>query len=159
MPDQPEELGGDAVTILLVEDDDIDARIVKRSLRQNNVANPIDRVVNGLEALAYLRQRTDDEPTAGILVLLDLNMPQMTGHEFLSELRRDPALEKTVVFVLTTSTDPVDLDRAYERHVAGYLVKTDVGEDLLRIGSFVDKYVVTVQLPVPCSEHERSAGT
>ncbi len=65
------------------------------------------------------------------LVLLDLNMPRMGGIEFLDELRRDPLLRRTLVFVMTTSSAEEDRVRAYDRNVAGYIMKHRPGETFL----------------------------
>jgi len=86
-------------------------------------------------------------PKTNRLVLLDLNMPRMSGIEFLRELRADPELKLTTVVVLTTSNDTRDKVDAYNLNVAGYLTKP------VTFGSFVDlmitlnKYWMLVELP------------
>jgi CheY-like chemotaxis protein len=116
----------DDPTILLVEDDRIDAMAVRRALKDLHIASPIVEARNGIEALAHLRG--DDEHArlpSPCLVLLDLKMPQMGGLEFLAELRQDPALHSTLVIVLTTSDADEDRIRAYNSNVAGYILKHD----------------------------------
>ena len=106
--------------VLLVDDDDVDVMTVRRALQRNELGNPLHVASNGLEALQLLRQ-------GGIgsrcIVLLDLNMPRMNGLEFLAALRADPALHATSVVVLTTSNQESDKVQAYQKNVAGYLVK------------------------------------
>jgi CheY-like chemotaxis protein len=82
-----------------------------------------------------------------LLVLLDLNMPRMNGLEFLRELRLDPALKGTVVFILTTSGAEADRARAYDENVAGYMVKSAVGPQFSGLARFLTEYRSTVLFP------------
>ena len=91
------------MTLLLVEDDAIDAEAIQRAFRQHRIANPFVVVRDGVEALAALRGESEVEVPHPYVVLLDVNMPRMNGIEFLDAVRADPALSRTIVFVLTTS--------------------------------------------------------
>jgi CheY-like chemotaxis protein len=89
------------VTLLAVDDDKVDLMALKRSFRELKIANPIVEAHDGIEALACLRGENGFEKVPSpCLVLLDLNMPRMGGIEFLDELRRDPLLRRTLVFVI-----------------------------------------------------------
>lgn len=123
------------LNILLVEDDEVDVMNVQRALKKNNATVTLYRAANGLEALAMLRSTSHISQTdsSRLLILLDLNMPQMGGLEFLKELRADPALKKLPVVVLTTSMQDSEIAAAYEYHVAGYIVKP------ITFSSFVEK--------------------
>src|SRR3569832_67439 len=95
---------GNSESVLLVEDDDVDAMSVTRAFKKLKVVNPLHRAVNGLQALIKLRGAQGEQmltPTPKIL-MLDINMPRMNGLEFLHELRNDPALRPISVVVLTT---------------------------------------------------------
>ena len=93
----------DTVTVLLVEDDDIDAETVIHSFKQMKIANPVRHARDGEEALEILRGQNDAEPNVGsFVVFLDLNMPRLGGYDFRTEIRNDPKLEQAVVFVLKT---------------------------------------------------------
>ena len=81
------------------------------------------------------------------LVFLDLNMPRMNGIEFLRELREDRDLKGTVVFILTTSGTDADRARAYEQHIAGYMVKSGVGPQCAGLARFLNEYRSTVLFP------------
>jgi CheY-like chemotaxis protein len=97
------------VKILLVEDDEVDVMRVQRGFHQLRIANEIVRARDGIEALEILRgagSRARIETP--YLVLLDINLPRMTGLEFLAALRADEELKVTVVFVLTTSKNDED---------------------------------------------------
>ncbi|QJC56971.1 Response regulator rcp1 [Polaromonas vacuolata] len=134
------------VTILLVDDDDVDVMGVRRALTKLKIDNLVVRARNGVEALALLR--TVDAVPSPYMILLDINMPLMNGIEMLSELRRDEALAKAVVFVLTTSQDEQDKVAAYSKNVAGYIVKTHLGDGFVRVMEMLDHYCRVVELPV-----------
>ena len=106
--------------ILLVEDDQVDAMTVRRALKELNIANRLENVENGEEALAYLRDSAMEHPC---LILLDLNMPVMNGIEFLQAVRADPKLKCMPVVVLTTSDEQKDKVESFELGVAGYMRK------------------------------------
>jgi CheY-like chemotaxis protein len=107
-------------TMLLVEDDHIDAMTVQRALREINVTNPLHVVGDGEEALNYLRNGPETQPC---IILLDLNMPKMNGIEFLEEAKRDDLLKKIPVIVLTTSKDENDRIESFNLGVAGFMIK------------------------------------
>ncbi len=134
------------VSILLVEDDDLDAISVERSCRKLKIANPIIRAKNGIEALKLMRGG-DDQLQRPYIVLLDLNMPLMGGLEFLHIIRDDDELRDTVVFVLTTSEADEDRITAYNKNVAGYMVKSNVDNEFNRVISMLDQFCRVVLLP------------
>ena len=110
--------------ILLVEDDRVDVMTVQRALKRNRVSNPLYVARTAVEALGRLRGEGFDKidpPPA--LILLDLNLPKMSGIEFLKELRADPALQSLSVIVLTSSNEPRDRAAAFEYDVEDYIVK------------------------------------
>ena len=140
----------EAVNILLVEDDDAEVELVRRAFREAGVPNPIQRARDGAEALTMLRsgpgQASTEHPR---LVLLDLRMPGMDGLQFLSEVRADEEIADTVVFVLSGSADPKDIIAAYERHVAGYVLKSEQGTGFVGLLEMLDAYWRAVELPGP----------
>src|SRR5512138_2531815 len=121
-------------TILLVEDDLDDARLLERSLSRWDGTKPIQVVPSGEQALAYLEGR---EPFADrersplpSLIFLDLKLPGISGFEVLTWLRQQPRLSKIQVVVLTGSSKTLDVYRAYELGANSYLVKPVRPEDL-----------------------------
>lgn len=133
------------VTILIVDDDQVDVRAVTRALRKHRIDNPIDVAANGVEAMDLLKGANGIKPIAWpYIILLDLNMPRMNGLEFLEQVRSDESLHDTVIFVLTTSDDDRDKAKAYEQHIAGYVVKSTVGKDFINLVSMIEKFVLTV---------------
>jgi CheY-like chemotaxis protein len=135
-------------SILLVDDDEIDAEMVSRAFRQQKIANPLIHAMDGLCALALLRGETAvAPPLKSYIILLDIQMPGMSGLDFLHELRQDPALKRSVVFMLTTSDAPQDIDAAYNENVAGYILKQTVGPDFENALRLLDNYQTLVILP------------
>lgn len=129
------------LSILLVDDDDVDRESVLRAFKASNIRNPVAIATNGIEALQILRGLNPEVVfSRPAMVLLDLNMPQMNGFEFLGELRRDSSLQDTVVFVLSTSTREDDIQRCYEYQVAGYISKQTAGQDLHLLSELLDAY-------------------
>lgn len=140
---EPEE-----VSVLLVDDDDVDVMAVKRAFRKAKIANPLYVARDGVEGLAMLRGQEGHETVPRpYIIILDLNMPRMDGFEFLGELRKDPKHHNAVVFVLTTSQADEDRAASYDMNVAGYIVKSDVGEGFLSVTNLLDSYWRVVLLP------------
>lgn len=136
------------VSTLLVDDDDVAVETVRRAFQRGNIASPIHRAIDGLDALDALRGTNGREAVPRpLIVLLDLRMPRMDGLRFLAALRADPEHRDTVVFMLTTSNDEKDRAMAYEHHVAGYLVKSDLEHDLGGLVELLDAYWRVVELP------------
>jgi DNA-binding NarL/FixJ family response regulator len=116
--------------LLLVEDDEVDVLSLERALARLPAAFPIEVARHGEAALQWLRSENHPLP---FLILLDINMPRMNGHEFLAELRRDPALRTLPVAVLTTSPHEADRDRLYQLGIMAYLVKPTRSEEYVEM--------------------------
>jgi two-component system response regulator len=113
--------------ILLVEDNDDDVELTLRALRRNRVANRVDVVRDGAEALEYLfatgsyaGRDVRDSPN---LVLLDLKLPKVGGLEVLERLRADPRTRRLPVVILTSSNVESDLARSYDLGANSYIRK------------------------------------
>jgi CheY-like chemotaxis protein len=121
------------IQILLVEDCDADARALCRVFEKKSMTGSIERVVDGVAALEYLRdhaRRTNSGSDAPIVLLVDINLPRLDGHGLVRVLREDEHLKDVTVFMLTASNDPHDIDEAHDNRVAGYVVK-DVNFEML----------------------------
>lgn len=110
--------------ILLVEDDRVDVMTVQRVLKRRAIRIPLHVARTATDALSLLRGkgkvRLDPLPE---LILLDLNLPRMSGIEFLQALRADPVLRDLRVIVLTSSNEPNDRAAAFRYEVEDYIVK------------------------------------
>jgi len=139
---------GQTFHILLVDDDDIDTEVVMRAFRRQQITNPFTIVPNGVEALNALRgEGGHTKLPRPYVILLDINMPRMNGIEFLHALRSDPALRRSIVFVLTTSDSDADKVAAYNEQIAGYLLKSKAGEDFRHVIRLLDSYQEAIEFP------------
>jgi len=134
-------------SILLVEDDEVDQMAMKRAFQKLRIGNPLAVANDGVEALEFLRSINGGEFSRPYLIILDLNMPRMNGHEFLREIRADERLKNSVVFVLTTSKDESDVIKSYNLNVAGYVVKGKMGDSFTPAIEMMEHYWSIVELP------------
>ncbi len=113
-----------AVHLLLVEDEDAHAMIVERSFLGSGGRATMDRVHDGVEAVAYVRRQGEfqNRPRPD-LILLDLKLPRMDGHQVLRTLKGDDRFKMIPVVILTTSETETDVCEAYRLHANSYLVK------------------------------------
>ncbi|QRR03288.1 response regulator [Dyadobacter sandarakinus] len=134
------------LTILLVEDDEVDIMNVKRAFKKNNISNHLLVANNGVEALQLLRSG-DGLVSKPKIVLLDLNMPKMGGIEFLKEIRQDPELNLLSVFVMTTSNEDGDKIDAFNLNVAGYILKPLSMDRFISAVSTLNSYWTLCEFP------------
>ena len=130
------------VTILLVEDDEVDVKALRWAFDKLKIANPLVVARDGVEAWEMLP--TLPRP---YLIITDLNMPRMNGMEFLRKIRESEEYRDSIVFALTTSNDEQDKLDAYNLNVAGYMLKTDMGTSFQRAISLIDNYWKVVEFP------------
>lgn len=136
------------VNLLLVEDDEVDVQGLKRAFAKSRIGNPITVARDGIEALEFLRGENGRPKLAKPhLILLDLNMPRMNGLEFLEAIRADEDLKRSVVFMITTSKAEEDKARAYDQHVAGYIVKQDPANTFMQAVALMEHYWKIVEFP------------
>lgn len=141
-------MASEPVKFLIVDDDEVSVMKIQRVIAKARLQNPIFVAQDGLEALGILRGESgDSELTPPFIVTLDINMPRMDGHEFLCELRGDPKLSNVVVFVLTTSDSEKDVQTAYQRNIAGYLLKDAVEKDFQEKIMMIERFSNLVLLP------------
>jgi CheY-like chemotaxis protein len=130
--------------ILLVEDDHVDAMTVKRSLKDLNVTNLLVCTLDGKEALEHLTGEGNKRPC---IILLDLNMPKMSGIEFLKIVKADDELKRIPVVVLTTSQNIEDKLETFGLSVAGYIVKPSDYKKFVEAMRTVNVYWTLSELP------------
>lgn len=118
---------GEPIVILLVEDDEAHAEIVRRNFQDYRLANTLIHVRDGQAALDYLNRQNDfsdpaSSPRPGI-ILLDLRLPKVDGLEVLKSIKTNPEFLQIPVVILTTSDAEIDKVKAYAAHANSYLVK------------------------------------
>lgn len=131
-------------TILLVEDDIVDMMSVKRALKDLKVTNALFHVENGEEALEFLRNPANEKPA---IILLDINMPKMNGHEFLAIVKKDEDLKRIPVIVLTTSRGELDKVQSFDMGVSGYMIKPVDYQQFVEVMRTIRLYWTLSELP------------
>jgi chemotaxis family two-component system response regulator Rcp1 len=137
------------VEILLVEDSPTDALLTKEALRFSKLCNNLHHVMNGVEAMAFMRKQdqyvTCPSPD---LILLDINLPKMNGHEVLKELKSNDQFQKIPIIVLTTSSHEADVLKAYGLHANCYITKpVDFGKFAQIVTTIETFWFAVVTLP------------
>jgi CheY-like chemotaxis protein len=121
------ELKGEPLLILLIEDNEDHAELMRRSLSHHRVANKIIHISDGQKAMDYLfRSNGFADPQTSPrphLVILDLRLPRIDGLSLLKAMKEDPELHQIPVVVVTSSDREADIARAYDYHANSYLVK------------------------------------
>lgn len=140
---------GRPVEILMVEDNPGDARLAEEGLKEARVQNHLSIVTDGEQALSFLERRPPHENAPRPdLILLDLNLPRLNGREVLAHIKRDPALRRIPVVILTTSEADEDIVGAYELNVNCYVTKpVDLEAFAEVIRSIEDFWLTIVRLP------------
>ena len=137
------------VTILLIEDDPGHARLIEKNVRRAGVANDITHKSDGTTALEYLFGRGDAVKADPMLVLLDLNLPDMSGTEILSRIKADPVLKRTPVVVLTTTDDRGEIQRCYDLGCNVYITNPLEYEGFASAIRQLGLFLTVMQVPEP----------
>lgn len=124
-------------SILLLEDDAVDIMILKRAFKKLEIENQLEICNNGEEGLTWLQDHKDSLPG---LIILDLNMPKMNGLEFLEQIKESSLYRKIPVIVLTTSKAHEDRTKAFDKSIAGYMVKPVDYNDFINIVDQIKNY-------------------
>ncbi|MGI4730697.1 MAG: response regulator [Janthinobacterium lividum] len=112
------------VNIVMIEDDEGHARLIEKNIRRAGISNNIRHFVDGGSALTYLFEASDGPAQNGpALILLDLNLPDMSGTDILTRIKSDGQLRRTPVVVLTTTDDKVEIQRCYDLGCNVYITK------------------------------------
>ena len=112
----------ETVTIVMIEDDEGHARLIEKNLRRAGVFNEVVHCESGTAGLAYLFEARAVNPNP-LLILLDLNLPDMTGIDILGKLKADEHLKRAPVIVLTTTDDQREIQRCYDLGCSVYITK------------------------------------
>ena len=137
------------IEILLVEDSPSDAKLTKEALKEGKIANNLNHVIDGVEAMEYLRQKGRfTKAKRPDLIMLDLNLPRKDGREVLRELKNDPLLKTIPIIVLTTSRADKDILQSYELNANCYITKpVDFPNFIDVIKSIEQFWLAVVTLP------------
>ena len=134
-----------AIEILLVEDDPGDVLMTREALEQSKLVHDIQVVDNGEQALEFLRREgTYRDARRPDLILLDLNLPRLSGSEVLGVIKDDPDLRTIPVVVLTTSDAEEDVLRSYQLHANAYVTKPVDFDSFVKVVRQVDDFFLSV---------------
>ena len=145
-------MNGVPVTILLIEDDPGHARLIEKNVRRAGVSNPIRHFADGTSALAYLFGAGADgarTASSALLILLDLNLPDMTGIDILARVKSDEHLKRTPVIVLTTTDDKTEIQKCYDLGCNVYITKPVDYEGFATAIRQLGLFLSVMQVPEP----------
>lgn len=137
------------IHILLVEDNEGDILLTREAFEEGKLLTRLSVVKDGTAAMDFLRKKGNyAQVGTPDLIMLDVNLPRMNGHEVLREIKGDMALKRIPVVMLTTSSSERDIEMAYDNHANCYITKpVDVMEFLKVIAGIGHFWITLVQLP------------
>jgi len=139
------------VTIIMIEDDEGHARLIERNIRRSGVNNDIIPFSNGTDAIRYLLGSGDSGVAhrgRALLILLDLNLPDMSGIEVLRRVKEDAHLKGTPVVILTTADDSREIRRCYELGCNVYITKPVNYDNFAHAIRQLGLFFSVIQVPV-----------
>ena len=140
--------GSHPVNIIMIEDDDGHARLIEKNIRRAGVTNAIKHFTDGTSAVEYMFNAPDGPAMNGpALVLLDLNLPDMSGTDILAKIKSEPALKRTPVVVLTTTDDKVEIQRCYDLGCNVYITKPVNYESFAQAIRQLGLFLSVIQVP------------
>jgi CheY-like chemotaxis protein len=140
------------VTIVMIEDDEGHARLIEKNIRRAGISNIIRHFADGTSALDYLYKHHDQPTLHGpALILLDLNLPDMSGTDILAKIKSG-ALKRTPVVVLTTTDDKVEIQRCYDLGCNVYITKPVNYESFAGAIRQLGLFLSVIQVPDPVEE-------
>ena len=139
--------------ILVVDDDSVIRISIERAARKQGMPRQVAFAKNGREALEYLERSADAGEGRSWLVLLDINMPVMDGFGVLDAISEREGRARVPVFVLSSSDAPNDIDKAYSRGAAGYILKGTSMAEVSDTLEFIESYLQNVRVLPPISSN------
>ena len=109
-----------SLRVLVVDDSRADVRLLKEAFTSTGTPTEVLTADGGEEAMRLLHEPDGRKPD---LVILDINMPRVSGHDVLCDIKQNDELRSTIVFMFSSSASPVDIQRSYDCHANGYLTK------------------------------------
>ncbi|QNM82765.1 response regulator [Sphingomonas sabuli] len=138
----------ESVGIIMIEDDEGHARLIEKNIRRAGISNDIRHFTDGTTALDYLFNSPEGPALNGpAMVLLDLNLPDMSGTSILEKIKQDERLHRTPVVVLTTTDDKVEIQRCYDLGCNVYITKPVNYESFADAIRQLGLFLAVIQVP------------
>ncbi len=137
--------------ILLAEDDEGHATLIKKNLKRSGLLNEIIHFKDGEETLNYLFQKGKRKIRTGdthLILLLDIKMPKIDGFEVLAKIKEDPELKKMPVFMITTTADPAEVERCYSLGCSTYINKPIDYEKFVGAIRILGLFLFAIEVPL-----------
>jgi CheY-like chemotaxis protein len=136
------------VNIIMIEDDEGHARLIEKNIRRAGITNDIQHFTDGTSALDYLFNAPEGPAKNGpALVLLDLNLPDMSGTDILARIKAEGPLKRTPVVVLTTTDDKIEIQRCYDLGCNVYITKPVNYESFAQAIRQLGLFLSVIQVP------------
>ncbi|MDE2361711.1 MAG: response regulator [Hyphomicrobiales bacterium] len=138
------------VSIIMIEDDEGHARLIEKNIRRAGLSNEIISFANGTSALRYFHgenEKGGEDPGRPCLVLLDLNLPDMTGVDILEKLKANEATRRAPVIILTTTDDKREIQRCYDLGANVYITKPLNYENFANAVRQLGLFLAVIQVP------------
>ncbi|MBC8034900.1 MAG: response regulator [Chitinophagaceae bacterium] len=137
------------IHILLVEDNEGDILLTMEALCEGRIIHSIDVVKDGWEAIRYLEKKDlYGAANAPDIILLDVNLPKLNGHEVLKNIKSNPRIMHIPVIMLTTSSSERDVLESYRNHVSCFITKPVEANKFLNVVASIENFWINiVQLP------------
>jgi CheY-like chemotaxis protein len=150
---KPESLG-----ILLAEDDDADVLLLRRAFKEVELANPLQVVTDGQEAVEFLtNSRAQAADRAPALVILDLKMPRRGGMQVLQWMRQEPVIRNIPVMIFSSSANAAEIEAAYNFGANAYAVKPPSTAERREIARFIKDWLRLIHPPLASVEGFKAA--
>lgn len=136
------------VSIVMIEDDEGHARLIEKNIRRAGILNDLTHFTDGTSALDFLFNSPQGPAFNGpALILLDLNLPDMSGIDILAKIKADQRLRRTPVVVLTTTDDKVEIQRCYDLGCNVYITKPVAYESFAQAIRQLGLFLSVIQVP------------
>jgi CheY-like chemotaxis protein len=134
-----------AIRILLVEDNEGDIVLTKEALEEGNITNELDVVRDGQQAIDFLEKKWKfSSAKSPDLILLDINLPKLNGHEVLKHIKSSENLKTIPVIMLTTSSSENDVKKAYDHHANCYIVKPVIMDEFIEMIAKIEEFWMNI---------------
>ena len=140
----------ESTRIIMIEDDVGHARLIEKNIRRSGVTNEIIHFTDGTSALEYLfgeRGLAEDEGHSAFLILLDLNLPDMSGIDVLKRVKEDCVLKRLPVIMLTTTDDKLEIQRCYDLGCNVYITKPVIYQNFAEAVRQLGLFLSVIQIP------------